>query len=417
MTTEQKNKRNFIWNTVGSTIYAFTSLVYLIIVTRINGTDDAGIFTFGFSFACMLFVLGTYSGRTFQVTEQNKELSQFRYLIFKIFTCLAMIIVAFIFTASRQYDFYKSLIIILLIVYKAIDAYSDSIYAVFQTNNNLYQAGISLTIRSCLCVIVFSVVDLFTNDLVCSIIAMNLADISVFIFYDLFKLRHYSIVKNNFTIRVFKILLFCGFSTFAFFFLNQFFINVQKYIIDALLDNYSQTIFGIILMPATFISVCSLLIINPFIYQIKVYVKNNNFIAIRKLATKISIYVSVLGVMTVIAGIFIGIPVLELLYSIALQEYLIDLVVILIGSVFLGLIAVYSNCLISIRENNIQLVLYCISVLFSFCISFLLVDIWGIRGASLSFFISAFLLFVMYIIVFNIKFKRKDDNKKGDFNA
>ena len=45
-------KKDFIWNMIGSTFSSFNSLFFLIIVTRINGSNEAGIFTFAFSTAC-----------------------------------------------------------------------------------------------------------------------------------------------------------------------------------------------------------------------------------------------------------------------------------------------------------------------------------------------------------------------------
>ena len=68
-------RKNFIWNTIGSTASAFVSLFYMMIATRLNGIDDAGIFSFAFSTAAILLVIGTYSGRTFQVTDKNKKTS------------------------------------------------------------------------------------------------------------------------------------------------------------------------------------------------------------------------------------------------------------------------------------------------------------------------------------------------------
>ena len=85
----EKNKnfnKNFLWNIVGTTFNAFNSLFFLIIVTRINGTNDAGIFTLAYSTACILYVIGVYAGRIFQVTEReninNKEYIVNRSYIF-----------------------------------------------------------------------------------------------------------------------------------------------------------------------------------------------------------------------------------------------------------------------------------------------------------------------------------------------
>lgn len=62
---------NFIWNLVGTTCNAVTSLFYMIIVTRLNGLETAGVFSFAFSNACVLIIIATYTGRTYQISEKN----------------------------------------------------------------------------------------------------------------------------------------------------------------------------------------------------------------------------------------------------------------------------------------------------------------------------------------------------------
>ena len=66
-----KDKKNIIWNIIGATANAFNSLFFAIIVTRINGINDGGIFTYSFATACLLYMIGVYSGRTFQVTDNQ----------------------------------------------------------------------------------------------------------------------------------------------------------------------------------------------------------------------------------------------------------------------------------------------------------------------------------------------------------
>ena len=61
-------KINFIWNVLGTGLNSFNSLFLMIIVTRVNGVNDAGIYAIAFSTACVLYVIGTYVGRVFQVT-------------------------------------------------------------------------------------------------------------------------------------------------------------------------------------------------------------------------------------------------------------------------------------------------------------------------------------------------------------
>ena len=52
--------KKILWNTIGSTVNALSSLVFLIIVTRINGINEAGIFSYSFATAC-LFLLSAFT--------------------------------------------------------------------------------------------------------------------------------------------------------------------------------------------------------------------------------------------------------------------------------------------------------------------------------------------------------------------
>ena len=69
----ENTRKNTIWNIIGTTINAFSSLFFMIIVTRVNGVFDAGIFTFAFSTATMFNIIGVYAGRIYQVTDNDNN--------------------------------------------------------------------------------------------------------------------------------------------------------------------------------------------------------------------------------------------------------------------------------------------------------------------------------------------------------
>ena len=80
---EKNLKLNAIWNTLGITVNSFNSLFFLIIINRVNGVEIAGIFSFAFSIACLLFIVGIYAGRTYQVSDINENLNNYEYLVHK----------------------------------------------------------------------------------------------------------------------------------------------------------------------------------------------------------------------------------------------------------------------------------------------------------------------------------------------
>ena len=130
-------KKNTVWNLIGTTINAFASLIFMIIVTRVNGISDAGIFTFGFSVATMFNIIGVYAGRIYQVTEKNK-ISDKDFLYNRIISCIFMILISFAFIFINGYTFVKALVILLLCLLKMFEAFSDVIYGFLQKIGRLF---------------------------------------------------------------------------------------------------------------------------------------------------------------------------------------------------------------------------------------------------------------------------------------
>lgn len=85
-------RKNFIWNILGTGFNSFNSLFFMIAVTRINGVNDAGIFSLAFATACIGYVIGIYAGRIYQVTEQDKNISDKDYLVNRIITVTIMLL-------------------------------------------------------------------------------------------------------------------------------------------------------------------------------------------------------------------------------------------------------------------------------------------------------------------------------------
>ena len=62
---KNKIEKEFIWNMIGSGFAAFNSLFFMIIVTRINGIKEAGVFTLCYTTASILYIIAIYSGRKY----------------------------------------------------------------------------------------------------------------------------------------------------------------------------------------------------------------------------------------------------------------------------------------------------------------------------------------------------------------
>ena len=272
---EKNFKSNFIWNIVGTGFNAFNSLFFLVAVTRINGVNDAGIFTIAYSTACILYVIGVYAGRVFQVTETNKNINNKEFILNRILSCVLMMGCTLIFVLFKHYDNYKSIIFIFLAFSKCLEAFSDVLYGILQKNNQLNIVGKSYFYKAILSVVLFVVVDIYTQNVIISISMIILVWILMIIFYDFRHIKNLLDKKENISIKKSFLIFKNGFFIFIISFLGLYLINAPKYAIDNYLANDLQTIFGIIVMPATIMGLVGQFLLHPYLTTIVELYKEN----------------------------------------------------------------------------------------------------------------------------------------------
>ena len=398
-------KKNFIWNMIGTTINAFNSLFFMIMATRINGIDDAGIFTFAFSTALLFNIIGVYSGRVYQVTDKT-EATDKDFIISKFITCFVMLIVSILFVLINNYSFYKSSIILLLCFLKMLEAFSETIYAIFQRKDNLYLTGISLTLKSLINLFIFFIIDLLTHNLVIAIIGMIITYGLIMIFYDYINIKKKIDIQKEYKKERIITILKKGFGAFIISFLTLYLINSSKYVIDYLLVEKYQTIFGILLMPATVILLFTQFIIHPFLNLITNCVHDKKYDELKKIIFKFLGVMILFGIVVIIVAYFLGIPVLELIYGISLNDYKKGFMVIMIGGILYGMSSILSSILIAMRHLNIQVIIYSVVAIVITVIEYFLINIYGVMGACYAYFIMTFIVLIMFLLATFIFIKR-----------
>lgn len=393
------DKKNVIWNILGASASAFNSFFFAIVVTRINGIDDAGIFTFCFATACMLYCVGNYCGRTFQVTDITNKNSDTDYIYHRIVTCVIMMIITVGFALIKGYDIYKSSILIALCGFKCMEALAEAFYAVIQKNGELYKVGISLLLKAVIGLALLLVTDLLTHNLILACFSIVIVNVLFIIFYDLRNMRKVNYVKTKFNkqscMRIFK----TGFFTFILSTLVVYIVNVPRYAIDDLLENSLQTIFGIIIMPASFMWLMGQYVIQPSLTKIADNIDKRRYKDLKKQVTNLLCIIIGLGIIITVVAWLLEVPVLSFVYGVDLNPYFTCMMIIIVGSIFYSLITVLSALLIAMRKTLSQTIIYAIVSILATILSYLFVKQSGITGASITYFISMMLVAIAFLVL------------------
>lgn len=400
------DKKNAIWNAIGITFNSFNSLFFLIVVKLINGMDNAGIFTYSFSLVCLFYYISTFYNRTYQVSDYKKNFSFNQYLTTRIITSILSLVLIFIFSLVSSFDEYKIIVIILLMAFRSIEAISDCLYGKMQQEEKLYKTGISLFLKAVIGLLIFIIIDLLTNSLLISIVSLIITNLMIFILYDMKEcFKNNSNINEKFkfdTSNIFKLLK-LTFPVCLFTVLSLYTINCQKYVMTYSQSNEIQSIFGMIIMPGTIVSLLGNYLLMPFINRFTKYFENNDMKSIIKLTSLICLILLIIGFVIVFVCYFIGIPILNIIYSIDLSEYKMQFIILLVGAVFTALCMILSNVLTVMRENNKQIVIYGITGIITTVLSIFLIRQDGIMGAAVAYLASYVVCFLLFVILIGLR--------------
>ncbi len=408
MTNERKIfLKNFIWNIMGTGLNSFNSLFFLIIVTRINGINDAGIFSIAYSTALILYTIGLYSGRLCQVTDIENKVKDKDYIVNRIITCILMIIIAIIFVVIKQYSPYKMGVFVLLCVYKATEAFSEILYGIMQKSDLLYRSGQSLTIKSLGGLLIFFIIDYVTHNLIFACSAIIVLNIITILIFDCImvckKLIDFNTNVNMTNVwHIFKTEFFVFANSFA----GIYVLNAPKYAIDSYLTEDIQAIFGYIMMPATVITLFTQFVFMPYLNQMRQMYEQKQIKALEGIAFKIKMAVLAFGIFATVAAFVIGPEVLSLIYGEELRPYRMNLTIILASYIMYGISYVNLVLLTTTRDTFVQFVVYAITMVVAFIGSNLLVQNLQINGATISCAVTLGVQFVLYTIVTKVIFRR-----------
>ena len=410
MRNKSNVKKDFIFNTIGTGINAFNSLFFMIIATRINGVSDAGIFTFAFSTAALFQIIGVYSGRIYQITDNTKATDE-DYLVNKVITCVIMFVVSILFILLRGYTGKKMLVILILCIYRTLEAFSEVIYAYFQKNYELYKVGISLVLKNVLGLIVFLTINIFTRNLIYSTLGLVLNYILIMLSYDFKIFRNNFIKLRNINLNNQKKIFSLGFSTFLLSFLLMYIVNIPRYVIDFKMSDASSSIFGILIMPASVVVLIAQFILHPFLMKINDFLIHKDYKNLKKNVMNICLVTSAFGIFATFIAYLIGIPILEFIYGISLKKYLMALIVVLIGATLYGVVSILSNILVAMRIASKQIIISFVVSIFSLFISICFINSLGVNGACYGYTITMLLDIILYIVLFAITEKKLEKGK------
>ena len=401
----QAQKKDYIWNSIGSFLQSAISPILLIVITRLNGVGDSGLFSFAMSLSVVFWAISLWGGRTYQVSDVKKEFSSGDYIVVRFISSLIVAVFSISFCILNGYDLIKTELIMVLVSFKILESIADSMYGVLQIHNKLYIVGISLTMKSVFGFMLFTLVDILTKNIIYGALSIFLVNIAVVIFYDIPWMKHVESVdltKKN-IMQAVKIMKKTA-EVFVIVFLTMFSLNIPRYFLDKY--HYDQIgYFGIMAMPITLLTLFISFVLQPNVVNLSELLKKKKIKEFTKIVSKIDFITFTLGILFVVSSYLIGVWVLNTVFGIDINNFRIDLTIMVIGAVANAFVSIYVNLLIILRRFKGQFYTLLVTNILAVVLSVYLIDRLAMLGSVLVFMIISFLQAIILLFIYKRSLK------------
>lgn len=403
------DKKNFLWNMIGSGVFAAVSMLLSFFIIRVMGEDIGGVFSIAITLSQMFAYIAYFEMRTYQVTDVRRRFTFAEYHGAKLVLCILMMVICTGYVAYKGYEPQKLIVILLMCVYRMIDGYADLYEGTFQQEGRLDLTGKSLFFRTVLSAGVLVVMVLCTHNMIVSVLAAVAAAVVGVLVFDVLILREFC----PFAMRFGKLKEVIGacFALFAGSFLWTYILSASRIAIDANMASNYQSYYQTIFMPVSVINLFVTFILKPALTTLSENYDKRRDKEFFAQVIRITACIAGLTVVCMAGAYLLGIPVLSALVGCDLSPYR-GVLVLLMAAGGLNSASYFMYYLLSImRKPKSILFGYVTAALLTTLIASPLVQSQGIYGAAVSFLLTVLYLSMAFLVLIFLAFRSRNAKK------
>lgn len=407
---EPKDNDLFMWNVIGSGIYAVASMVLTYLTIRVIGAEDGGIFAIGLTLAQMFVYIAYYETRNFQVTDSKNKYQFEDYYAVKVFNCIIMMLAVIGYVVVKQYDGYKMCVVILVGIYRMLDGYSDVFEGQFHNCGRLDLAGKSMAFRTIFSVIVYFFILIVTHNLIFAMIGAIICGVVGIYLFNIYIFDGFGKIKIIWNLdKMIGIWREC-FPLFVGMFLWTYLLSASRIAVDNVMSGEYQSYYQVLFMPVSVINLFAGFLMRPQLIPLsELWAKQQNR-DFWKIIRSIMLKLCVFTIFCMILAYLLGIPVLSVIVGCPLENYEMLLTFLVFAGGFNSIACTLYYVLTIMRNQKGIMCSYIISSLIALIISTPLTRKYELWGAAFSYFLSILALMITFIvIIINIQRKCKNE--------
>lgn len=412
--SSKRMRINALWNAFGSIVYLASQWIITVLVTRLFGYSDAGSLSLAMSISASFQTVAVFGIRNFQVSDIDNKFENSCYVMLRNITCISAFILCALFSLISNYSFTQIFAILLFMIFRLSESYSDVIQGIAQKNNRLDIAGKGFALKGVLSLLSFLAGYYINGNLLFSLMLMALSVWMVTLFFDLLVTERVCKFKLRYD---FKKSLMLGKATIplcVYFFLSSTITVVPKYILEKMCGETILGGYSSIFAPATIIHAAAIYIYTPFVGKFAQLYKEKNYKEFFGLTVKIILVITLIGVVCVAASLLLGEWAVKLLYGESIVEYSHLLLLVIVSTIFIAVASFVYMLGVVVRDFKGLIVGNLVALICAVVFSVLMIKLMNADGTSVGIMISAFSGIVYILFSIYRLFKNEMKGIKND---
>lgn len=390
-----QTQRDYVCNAIGQACWSGLFPLLAIIVTWVLGTEEAGYLTMASTIGLLFYLIAIFGMRAYQVSDIDELSSFYDYQLSRVLTVAIMLALGILF-CNLRYEGTMRATCIGVLLFRAVDAFSEVYEGRLEQKDKLYLAGLSQACRCILAGVIFIVVLLFTRDLGIASYSLVIGAVIVMLLLTIplayFETDH----SLPLSLRSVGSLLSQCWPIFIAVFVDELINAVPRFVMEEYLTYENQLIYNV--FPDDMIVTIAGLVYRPQLSRLSHIWDDPS--KRKKFDVLVIAMIGVIALVTGLLAVFqvlIGVRISTLIYGIDFTQYSSLVVIMVISGGLCACVDFLTQIIAILRAQHQVTRLYIIAFAFSVPITILLVSYSQLAGAVSSRLVTMAILLLLLV--------------------
>jgi len=375
---------NIFFNSFGTIFYYGCQWLTTILIVRLTGFADKGIYDLAMPFTAAFGILAMYNTRQYQVSDVTGEYSDQTYIRSRLAAMVIAFAICFAGVVLNGYSLYKSAVILLYMLHKCGEAWIDVYHGIDQKHGRMDYVCYSYLMRAILMLVSFCGVLYLTENLVLAVGSMTFATFAAAYVYDKRIAERFMEKVSGVDKEALKKLMLAMLPLVVVAVTNNLSISLPKYFLERYYDDAALGYYSSVATPSLIVQVGAQTIFIPLITPLADRLKDNDKRGFVDILKKVSVVCFVLSVLALIGSALFGEWFLVLMFQEEIRPYVYLFVPVIISTLLISINASLFPVCTVLREIKGQLAVGICGVLASLAASVFFVKKYSMDGVVIA---------------------------------